>query len=290
MPRRPREVAALLLACGAAVALVAVILSSVAGSGRAGTANAPTTGAAGPDSTAPAGGGHATAGQTTTTEASSSPGLRSETITLSHPSPPSYSVSCSYPQLGNSAGRKSAIVDLALKAAASASVLRFEALVKSVQADPSASGAGASLLSCSWRSTLASRLLASFVFVGSAFVAGAAHPLATAETFTFDLASGRRVALAGLFRRGSPWLEVLSSETRKLLALLPSVNGSPTLAAGTAPELSSFSAWSLTKAGLQITFQEYQVAPYALGMPTVTIPLRDLRSVAAPGGPLAGAG
>jgi hypothetical protein len=37
-----------------------------------------------------------------------------------------------------------------------------------------------------------------------------------------------------------------------------------------------------------ITFDEYQVAPYAAGAQTVVIPYRELQTVIAPAGPLAG--
>ena len=34
----------------------------------------------------------------------------------------------------------------------------------------------------------------------------------------------------------------------------------------------NYAAWEPTDEGLLVTFQPYQVAPYALGLPTVTVP------------------
>ena len=56
---------------------------------------------------------------------------------------------------------------------------------------------------------------------------------------------------------------------------------------GTEPTADNFDGWNLTDQDLVITFSEYQVAPYAMGMPHVSIPFASLRTLLDPAGPLA---
>jgi hypothetical protein len=44
--------------------------------------------------------------------------------------------------------------------------------------------------------------------------------------------------------------------------------------------------WNITPDGLMITFDEYQVAPYAAGPQTVTVPYSELRGLINPEGVL----
>jgi hypothetical protein len=118
-------------------------------------------------------------------------------------------------------------------------------------------------------------------------MAGAAHPGAVTTTFTFDPASGRVYGLADLFLPGSDWLQLLTQQAHTLLSALPGFGnlGLPSGFGISQPK--DFAAFELAPAGLQITFQEYQVAPYSYGQPTITIPYPVLASVADPTGPLA---
>lgn len=59
------------------------------------------------------------------------------------------------------------------------------------------------------------------------------------------------------------------------------------LATGTEPTADNYAAWAITPGGLEITFGQYQVAPYATGMPVVTIPVTHLAGLIDPSGPLA---
>jgi len=118
------------------------------------------------------------------------------------------------------------------------------------------------------------------------FMTGAAHGTAGLSTYTFDLQTGARLRLADLFRPGSSYLALLSSESRTRLRALfhdPSLN--EFINPGTTPSAGNFSAWQLVPSGLRITFQEYQVAPYAFGMPSIVIPWSTLRPVLSPSAP-----
>ncbi len=112
------------------------------------------------------------------------------------------------------------------------------------------------------------------------YLTGAAHGGADLRTWTFDLTTGHRITLAELFRPGSGYLNVLSTESRtRLRALFHDPSLDDFINPGTTPSVSNFRSWQLTTAGLKITFGEYQVAPYAMGMPSIVIPWTTLRPV-----------
>jgi hypothetical protein len=62
------------------------------------------------------------------------------------------------------------------------------------------------------------------------------------------------------------------------------------LRSGTAPKPQNFSAWALTPWGLEITFQDYQVGPYAAGNPSIYIPYSSLGPLLNPTGPASSIG
>ena len=124
------------------------------------------------------------------------------------------------------------------------------------------------------------------------YPSGAAHGTDVLSTFTFDLASGRRLALADLFRPGSSYMDALATESRAQLKVtladwMTDTSMTSWLATGTEPTPDNYAAWAITPGGLEITFGQYQVAPYAAGMPLVTIPVTHLAGLMDPSGPLA---
>jgi Protein of unknown function (DUF3298)/Deacetylase PdaC len=110
---------------------------------------------------------------------------------------------------------------------------------------------------------------------------GAAHGLASLSTFSFDLRTGHRLILADLFRPGSSYLGVLSSESRhRLRALFPNdALIAMAIDLGTTASSANFGGWQLEPNGLRITFGEYQVGPFSIGMPSIVIPWSSLRGV-----------
>ncbi len=103
------------------------------------------------------------------------------------------------------------------------------------------------------------------------------------RTFTFDTSTGAALALADLFAPNTAYLETLSSISR---AQLPQVigHGADTsfIARGTAPEAKNFANFFIDNGYLDILFDPYQVAPYALGPQTLRIPLATLGAVLKP--------
>ncbi len=129
--------------------------------------------------------------------------------------------------------------------------------------------------------------LSSILVEVSRYFAPQPHPARALLTFTHDLHTGKRLALADLFNPGAPYLETLSEQSRQLLAAQPGFDQLTGFTTGTEPKAENFAAWTLTDQDLVITFAEYQVAPYALGTPHVSIPFASLRTLLDPNGPLA---
>ncbi len=120
------------------------------------------------------------------------------------------------------------------------------------------------------------------------YVAGAAHPASLIVTATYDLGSGRELALADLFDPAQPYLRTLADQaTAQLTEQFAGLGGDAPFPEGVAPTTANYRAWWLTPAALAIGFPAGQAGAYALGDQTVTIPWSDLRAVVAPAGPVA---
>ena len=145
-----------------------------------------------------------------------------------------------------------------------------------------------SALDGTYRVTRLDDRLASFQVTVSRYFSGAAHPGAVLLASTYDLVTGRRLALADLFTVGAPYLDRLSELSRQLLLAQPDFDQlQDFVLPGTEPKAENFAGWTVTDQDLVITFSEYQVAPYAMGMPHVSIPFASLRTLLDPAGPLA---
>jgi len=116
------------------------------------------------------------------------------------------------------------------------------------------------------------------------YIDGAAHPNTHSRTVNYDLETGTDLSLDQLFLPGSNYLQVIANyciaqlETRNI--------DFEAFASGADPTPANYSSWNITPDGLQINFDEYQVAAYAAGPQIVTVPYAELQSVIDPNGPL----
>ena len=116
----------------------------------------------------------------------------------------------------------------------------------------------------------------------SFYADGAAHPGHYSITINYDLANGREITLDELFISGSNYLQVISDACKAELSTRGI--GFEGFSTGADPLPENFTNWNLSNEGLIITFDEYQVAPYAAGAQVVTIPFSALQSVINPDG------
>ncbi len=103
------------------------------------------------------------------------------------------------------------------------------------------------------------------------------------HTFTFDTSTGAELTLADLFAPNAAYLDTLSAISR---AQLPGVIGKNAdigfITRGTTPEVKNFENFFIDNGYLDILFDPYQVAPYALGPQTLRIPLATLGAILNP--------
>ena len=125
----------------------------------------------------------------------------------------------------------------------------------------------------------------------SSYSAGAAHPNSYTEVVNFDLKNGKLIKLADLFRPGSKYLQTISTYCIQALKKQAKEAGDTMpdedwIKRGAAPELTNYDNWTITKKGLGITFDPYQVAAYAAGPQHVLVPYSALKEIIKPDGPV----
>ena len=126
--------------------------------------------------------------------------------------------------------------------------------------------------------------------VGS-YYQGAAHPNTNTETINYDLKNGKQLKLSDLFQPGSKYLQTLASYCIADLKKQAKAKGDEfpedMLQSGAAPSAKNYQSWKITRKGLGINFDAYQVASYASGPQYVLVPYATLRDVINPQGPIA---
>lgn len=108
---------------------------------------------------------------------------------------------------------------------------------------------------------------------------GGAHPNTTNVTKTFDLRSGKELALADIFREDADYLALLSQVSRDDLAGTMQNADLNMIQEGTAPREENFQSFMLDEQGMKLIFDPYQVAPYAAGTQEVYLGWSRLRDV-----------
>jgi len=122
-----------------------------------------------------------------------------------------------------------------------------------------------------------------FDFMG--YADGAAHPYHYSMTFNYDLERGRKLSLDDLFHSDSNYLEAVSSHCIFELSKRD-IGFYGGFEHGAEPTPENYRNWNITSNGLIITFDEYQVAPYAAGAQTVIVPFMELQKFINAKGPL----
>ncbi len=114
---------------------------------------------------------------------------------------------------------------------------------------------------------------------------GAAHPFHYSRTLNYDLEQGRKLSLGDLFAEDAKYLKAISSFCIAELSRRD-IGFYGGFERGAEPTTENYRNWNITNEGLLITFDEYQVAPYAAGAQAVTIPYGELRPLINQQGPL----
>ena len=126
----------------------------------------------------------------------------------------------------------------------------------------------------------------SLKFDFSGYADGAAHPYHYSLTYNYDLEQGKQISLEELFPADSDYLSALSSYCIAELSKRD-IGFYGGFQQGAEPTPDNYRNWNITADGLLVTFDEYQVAPYAAGPQVVSVPYSKLSTLINPNGPLA---
>ena len=123
--------------------------------------------------------------------------------------------------------------------------------------------------------------------VGS-YYQGAAHPNSYTQVVNYDLKNGKPIKLADLFQPGAKYLQAISAFC---IAELKKQSGEKGLLEdqikeGAAPTAKNYQSWTISKKGLGINFDAYQVGPYAAGPQFVLVPYSAIKDLIKPDGPI----
>lgn len=110
---------------------------------------------------------------------------------------------------------------------------------------------------------------------------GGAHGNTTVYTFNYDLDKNKEYRLSDLFE--GEYLKVISDYCIKEISG-DEYTDDEWVRSGAAPEAENFKAFTLSQKGILIHFQQYQVLPYAAGMPEVLVPKSVLDKYVKKGG------
>ncbi len=135
--------------------------------------------------------------------------------------------------------------------------------------------------------------LISVEFTISSYYQRAAHPNSFTEVVNFDLKNGKSLKLAELFKPGAKYLQTISTYCVQALKKQAKEHGEDAMLdadwieRGAGPDAANYKSWTITKKGLRIKFDSYQVAPYAAGPQQVLVPRAALKDIIKPDGPVA---
>jgi hypothetical protein len=141
---------------------------------------------------------------------------------------------------------------------------------------------------------LANDDLASIIFFGSVYEHGAAHPNSYSKVINYDLKNNHALKLADLFQPNSNYLATISAYSiddlkrqSKKAGPDESMLDDENIEEGASAQEDNYRSWNITPKGLLVTFDAYQVGPYAAGPQSVVIPYAALKGIIRADGPLA---
>lgn len=138
-------------------------------------------------------------------------------------------------------------------------------------------------LDISYRAGLIDNRLVSIDF-GAGTDWGGAHPGSYSFVLNYDLGQQRELGLYDLFRANSGYMQTISDYC--IRRLRNQVSDYESLRDGASPSLENYDSWVITRSGLSITFDAYQVASYAEGPKTVLVPWSAVRGSLLARGPV----
>lgn len=107
---------------------------------------------------------------------------------------------------------------------------------------------------------------------------GGAHPISEVKVINYNLETNEAITFETLFNTTSAFTTKLSTLSRNLLVDEFGVEMADQIESGTQTNLNNFAAFNFNADSFIINFQEYQVGPYAMGIPFVQFPWDEIES------------
>jgi len=203
-----------------------------------------------------------------------------------------YEIAVEYPQLSGASNASFDKFNQAVKNLVNSRVNEFKKGMVDPEREVPPDGSMGSDLGIGYTIALARDDLVSIQFTLSSYESGAAHPNSSSEVLNFDLKNGKALKLGDLFNPGARYLAAISTYCIRDLKRQSKERGADAMLEdeqiqnGAAANPKNYKSWTVTKRSLGITFDSYQVAPYAAGPQQVSIPYSALKEVIKADGPV----
>ncbi|HSK65070.1 MAG TPA: DUF3298 domain-containing protein [Pyrinomonadaceae bacterium] len=203
-----------------------------------------------------------------------------------------YEIAAQYPQLSGGSNPNFEKFNQVVRSTVTKAVAEFKKNVAPEEGEePRPEGSMGSDLGVGYEVALAQDDLASVQFDIGSYYQGAAHPNSYTEVVNYDLKNGRQLKLSDLFKPGSKYLQAISTYAIADLKKQSKEKGAELaddlIENGAGPSVQNYRSWKITKKGLGINFDPYQVGPYAAGPHYVLVPYENLKDLINPEGPIA---
>lgn len=220
----------------------------------------------------------------TTTLADSGLNFDNKTMTLNN-SQPKYKVVINYPQIQNPTSLGQVKFNQIAKTTALSQLKEFKQSVSEnlkypVPEDLKAEG---STLTLTYDLTsLEPAKLISVRFSNDTSYVGAAHPSHKYSALNYDLTQNKIADLSYLFKNENSGLKQLAQiATQRVTTQLEQSSNGPNVDIfkdGLTPTSKNYQVWNLNQDGIQLTYNEYQVAAYVYGPQTIVIKFDELKN------------
>jgi len=202
-----------------------------------------------------------------------------------------YEIAAQYPQISGGSNPNFEKFNQTVRASVTKTVADFrkEMTPKEGEDEPRPEGSMGSDLNISYDIALAQDDLLSVEFSVGNYYQGAAHPNSYSEVLNYDLKNGKQLKLSDLFKPGVKYLQAIATYCIADLKKQAKDKGllDEEIEKGAAASGQNYKSWTITKRGLGINFDSYQVAPYAAGPQFVLVPYSTLKDLINPESPIA---
>ena len=204
---------------------------------------------------------------------------------------PPYEIDVEYPQVTGSTNPAVEKFNQQARALVNEEVRSFRAAMADFADEEIETSTTGSDLGIGYTVALASDDLISIDFGIGGYYQGAAHPNSHSRVLNFDLKNGKPLRLADLFKPEARYLQVISDycikDLQKQSKSKDNMLDDESIRGGAGPNAKNYQSWTISKRGLGINFDAYQVGPYAAGPQFVLVPYSAIKDSIKPDGPLA---